>query len=155
MSTKPVKTSYSATAGTAYVTFSGTRVPISHTLGGVGQGLRVILSNFNHERWMVVGTSLGAQRLVVEECLKYASIDHLQPPLTVDSRWTNQRIAFGKPLNSQAVIRARLASMIERVEACQSWVENITYQMNHVRLQSNFTVIISRANSDTHNRCHM
>lgn len=116
VSTKPVKTSYSATAGTAYVTFSGTRVPISHTLGGVGQGLRVILSNFNHERWMVVGTSLGAQRLVVEECLK----------------WTNQRIAFGKPLNSQAVIRARLASMIERVEACQSWVENITYQMNHM-----------------------
>ncbi|KAL4075603.1 acyl-CoA dehydrogenase/oxidase [Scleroderma citrinum] len=116
VSTKPVKTSYSATAGTAYVTFSATRVPASHTLGGVGQGLRVILSNFNHERWMVVGTSLGAQRLVVEECLK----------------WTNQRIAFGKPLNSQAVIRARLALMIERVEACQSWVENITYQMNHM-----------------------
>ena len=51
------------------------------------------------------------------------------------TRWTNQRIAFGKPLNSQAVIRARLASMIERAEACQSWVENITYQMNHVRLR--------------------
>ncbi|KIO03066.1 hypothetical protein M404DRAFT_1001690 [Pisolithus tinctorius Marx 270] len=116
VSTKPVKTSYSATAGTAYVTFSGTRVPVSHTLGGVGQGLRVILSNFNHERWMVVGTSLGAQRLVVEECLK----------------WTNQRMAFGKPLNAQPVIRARLALMIERVEACQSWVENITYQMNHM-----------------------
>ncbi|KAI6151670.1 acyl-CoA dehydrogenase/oxidase [Pisolithus tinctorius] len=84
VSTKPVKTSYSATAGTAYVTFSGTRVPVSHTLGGVGQG------------------------------------------------WTNQRMAFGKPLNAQPVIRARLALMIERVEACQSWVENITYQMNHM-----------------------
>lgn len=39
-------------------------------LGKVGQGLYVILSNFNHERWMVAATSMGAQRVVVEECLK-------------------------------------------------------------------------------------
>lgn len=31
----------------------------------------MILSNFNHERWMIICTSLSAQRLVVEECLKY------------------------------------------------------------------------------------
>ncbi|KAH0839550.1 acyl-CoA dehydrogenase/oxidase [Lanmaoa asiatica] len=116
VSTKPVKTSYSPTAGTAYVTFDGTRVPASHMLGKVGQGLYVILSNFNHERWMVAATSLGAQRVVVEECLK----------------WTNQRIAFKKPLHSQAVVRAKLALMIERVEACQSWIENITHQMNNM-----------------------
>ncbi|KAF8841294.1 acyl-CoA dehydrogenase NM domain-like protein [Paxillus ammoniavirescens] len=116
VSTKAVKTSYSATAGTAYVTFDGARVPVSHMLGKVGQGLQVILSNFNHERWMVAATSLGAQRLIVEECLK----------------WTNQRIAFKKPLHSQAVIRAKLALMIERVEACQAWIENITHQMNNM-----------------------
>ncbi|KAG9317079.1 acyl-CoA dehydrogenase/oxidase [Chiua virens] len=111
----PSKQSYSATAGTAYVIFDGARVPASHMLGKVGQGLYVILSNFNHERWMVAATSLGAQRLVVEECLK----------------WTNQRIAFKKPLNSQPVIRAKLALMIERVESCQAWMENITHQMNN------------------------
>ncbi|KAG6375020.1 hypothetical protein JVT61DRAFT_3799 [Boletus reticuloceps] len=116
VSTKPVKTSYSSTAGTAYVTFDGARVPASHMLGKVGQGLYVILSNFNHERWMVAATSLGAQRVVVEECLK----------------WTNQRIAFKKPLHAQAVIRAKLALMIERVEACQAWIENITHQMNNM-----------------------
>ncbi|KAF9242936.1 acyl-CoA dehydrogenase/oxidase [Melanogaster broomeanus] len=116
VSTKPVKTSYSPTAGTAYVTFDGARVPVSHMLGKVGQGLHVILSNFNHERWMVAATSLGAQRVVVEECLK----------------WTNQRIAFKKPLHSQAVIRAKLALMIERVEACQAWIESITHQMNNM-----------------------
>ena len=32
--------------------------------------MQVILSNFNHERWMVVATSIPAQRLIVEECLK-------------------------------------------------------------------------------------
>ncbi|TFK43097.1 peroxisomal acyl-CoA-dehydrogenase [Crucibulum laeve] len=112
--TKQIKTAYSSVAGTAYVTFDKVRVPVSNTLGKIGGGMGVILSNFNHERWMVTATSIAAQRLVVEECLK----------------WATQRIVFGKPLTSQAVIRAKLASMISRVEACQNWFESVTYQMN-------------------------
>ena len=46
------------------------RVPVANTLGKIGNGMQVILSNFNHERWMVVATSIPAQRLIVEECLK-------------------------------------------------------------------------------------
>lgn len=48
-------------------------------------------------------------------------------------RWVNQRMVFGKPLSSQAVVRAKLASMIARVEACQNWLESVTHQMNNVR----------------------
>jgi len=98
------------------VTFDKVRVPVSHTLGQVGKGMQVILSNFNHERWMVCATSIAAQRLIVEECLK----------------WSSQRIVFGKPLTSQAVIRSKLASMISRVEACQNWFESVTFQMNNM-----------------------
>jgi len=116
VSTTPIKTAYSSVAGTAFVTFDKVRVPVVNTLGKIGNGMQVILSNFNHERWMVVATSISAQRLIVEECLK----------------WSTQRIVFGKPLNSQAVIRAKLASMISRVEACQNWFESITYQMNNM-----------------------
>ncbi|KAH7924827.1 acyl-CoA dehydrogenase NM domain-like protein [Leucogyrophana mollusca] len=116
VSTTPIKTSYSSTAGTCTITFDKVRVPVANTLGKVGNGMTVILSNFNHERWMITGQSLGSQRVVVEECLK----------------WTNQRTAFGKPLNGQAVIRSKLAAMIARVEAAQSWVESITYQMNNM-----------------------
>lgn len=68
--TKPIKTSYSAVAGTAFVTFDKVRVPLAYTLGEVGDGMRVILSNFNHERWMIVSISARTQRLIVEECLK-------------------------------------------------------------------------------------
>lgn len=46
------------------------RVPVANTLGKIGNGMQVILSNFNHERWMVVATSIPAQRLIVEESLK-------------------------------------------------------------------------------------
>ncbi|PPQ69162.1 hypothetical protein CVT26_003536 [Gymnopilus dilepis] len=85
--TKQIKTSYSTTAGTAYITFDNVRVPVGNTLGEEGGGIFVIL------------------------------------------RWTTQRKVFGKPLHSQAVIRAKLAGMIARAESVQNWLENITYQM--------------------------
>ncbi|KAF8235821.1 acyl-CoA dehydrogenase [Tricholoma matsutake] len=114
--TKQIKTSYSTTAGTGYVTFENVHVPYENTLGDDNGGLQVILSNFNHERWGMACGSIGAQRYIVEECLK----------------WATQRQVFGKPLNSQAVIRAKLAAMISRVESAQNWIENITYQMIHM-----------------------
>lgn len=49
--TKPIKTSYSAAAGTAYVTFDNVKVPVENILGKENKGIQVILSNFNHERW--------------------------------------------------------------------------------------------------------
>ena len=73
LETKPVKTSYSPCAGTAFVTFDNVRVPVGNTLGKEGDGLKVMLSNFNHERWMLCGTSARAQRSVVEECIKSVS----------------------------------------------------------------------------------
>ncbi|KAH8100083.1 acyl-CoA dehydrogenase NM domain-like protein [Cristinia sonorae] len=111
--TKPIKTAYSATAGTAYVTFDKVKVPVENTLGEEGGGIFVMLSNFNHERWVMCCASARSQRLLIDECMK----------------WTAQRKAFGKPLNTQAVIRAKLAGMIARTEAIQAWLENITYQM--------------------------
>jgi len=113
VTTKPIKTSYSSTAGTAYVTFDNVRVPVENTLGPEGGGIFVILSNFNHERWVMICASARAQRVITEECLK----------------WVSQRKAFGKPLSSQAVVRAKLADMIARGEAVQAWLENVTYQM--------------------------
>jgi len=114
--TKQIKTSYSATAGTAYVTFDNVMVPVENTLGEEGGGIFVMLSNFNHERWVMCCSSARSQRLVVEECLK----------------WANQRRVFGKPLVNQAVVRSKLAHMIARCEAIQSWLENITHQMNNM-----------------------
>ncbi|EAU85507.1 acyl-CoA dehydrogenase [Coprinopsis cinerea okayama7 len=114
--TKQIKTSYSSTAGTAFITFDNVKVPVGNTLGEEGGGIFVILSNFNHERWVMCCASARSQRTIVEECLQ----------------WTNQRKVFGKPLHSQAVIRSKLAAMISRAESAQSWLENITYQMNNM-----------------------
>lgn len=120
--TKPIKTSYSAAAGTAYIQFEKVKVPVQNLLGAEDKGFVVIMSNFNHERWMMACAVIRQARSVVEECLK----------------WSNQRIVFGKNLVSQPVIRQkwvsytqvcfarltddicdRLAKMISHVEANQ------------------------------------
>lgn len=89
--TKPIKTSYSPAAGTAYVTFDNVKVPVENLLGQEGKGIHVILSNFNHERWMMTCGSLRSSRTIVEESLK----------------WANQRLVFGKRLIDQPVIRQK------------------------------------------------
>ncbi|TQV91294.1 hypothetical protein V2A60_009485 [Cordyceps javanica] len=114
--TKPIKTSYSPAAGTAYVTFDNVKVPVENLLGEENKGIHVILSNFNHERWMMCTATVRAIRTIVEECLK----------------WSNQRLVFGQRLIDQAVIRHRLAKMIALVESHQAWLESITYQMCHM-----------------------
>jgi alkylation response protein AidB-like acyl-CoA dehydrogenase/predicted heme/steroid binding protein len=114
--TKAIKTAYSPTAGTAYVTFDNVKVPASNLLGQENNGVQIILSNFNHERWTMACGTARVNRTIVEECLK----------------WSNQRLVFGKRLVDQAVIRQKLAKMIALVEANQSWLESVTYQMCHM-----------------------
>ncbi|KAI1211662.1 acyl-CoA dehydrogenase NM domain-like protein [Annulohypoxylon truncatum] len=111
--TKPIKTSYSPAAGTAYITFDNVKVPVENLLGEENKGIYVILSNFNHERWTMACATIRQCRTIVEECLK----------------WSHQRLVFGKRLIEQPVIRQKLAKMIALVEANQSWLETITYQM--------------------------
>jgi alkylation response protein AidB-like acyl-CoA dehydrogenase len=86
LETKPIKTSYSASAGTAYVSYDDVLVPVSNLLGKEGEGFKLIMHNFNHERWYIVAGVNRASRLIIEECLK----------------WSKQRMVFGKPLAGAA-----------------------------------------------------
>lgn len=116
LSTKPISTSYSPAAGTAYVTLDNVQVPAENMVGPEGRGLFIIFSNFNHERWYMCCGAAIAMRCIVEECLL----------------WASQRMVFGKPLLAQPVIRQKLSAMIAKTEAAQAWVESITYQMCHM-----------------------
>lgn len=114
--TRQLHTSYSTTAGTAFVMFNNIKVPARYLVGVDGMGIPIVLSNFNHERWvMVCGTARGA-RGIVEVLMK----------------WINQRKSFGRPLTSQAVVRQKIAFLIAQVEALQSYLEHITHQMNQM-----------------------
>ncbi|KAL1602794.1 hypothetical protein SLS60_006215 [Paraconiothyrium brasiliense] len=114
--TKLIKTSYSTAAGTAFVEFNDAVVPAENLLGQEDKGFVVIMSNFNHERFMMACAVIRQSRSVVEECLK----------------WCNQRIVFGKRLIEQPAMRQKLAKMISHVESNQSWLESMAYQMSHM-----------------------
>ncbi|GAA6053409.1 hypothetical protein JCM3770_002311 [Rhodotorula araucariae] len=114
--TRKIRTSYSPAAGTAYVFFEGTKVPVENVLGGEGNGLKVILSNFNHERWVICCRIARYSRLMYEETWK----------------WAHLRKSQGKRLVDQAVVRAKLAKMIYKIDMGQAWLESITYQMTHM-----------------------
>ncbi|KAL3897043.1 MAG: hypothetical protein SGCHY_003687 [Lobulomycetales sp.] len=125
VSTKRIKTSYSPTAGTAYITFENVKVPVENLLGIEDKGFMVVMSNFNHERWaMCVGVN-RATRYVIEECFK----------------WANQRKVFGKKLLAQPVIRQKLAEMVSLNEAMTQWVDHLTYQMNNHTYMEQATVL--------------
>jgi alkylation response protein AidB-like acyl-CoA dehydrogenase len=102
LSTAPIKTAYSAAAGTAFVTFDKVRVPASNTLGKEGKGMGVILNNFNHERWTIIAMSLSTQRLIVEECLKYVAYFSHRKTLFL-TRWCSR--AGGRSSGKRSVNR--------------------------------------------------
>ncbi|KAI8805442.1 acyl-CoA dehydrogenase/oxidase [Cladochytrium replicatum] len=112
VTTKPIKTSYSPTAGTALVFFEDVKVPVANVLGKENQGFQVY--NFNHERWVMAVASLRGTRLVLEECFK----------------WAAQRRVFGKALTEQPVIRQKLASMVAQIETTQQYLDFLTFQMS-------------------------
>lgn len=114
--TKSIKTNYSPSAGTAYITFENVKVPVENLIGMEGGGFMQSMMNFNHERWFIIAFILAGSRGMVDECFK----------------WATQRIAFGKPLIQQPVIWQKLATMVSGVEAAYAWFENLTHQMNNM-----------------------
>jgi alkylation response protein AidB-like acyl-CoA dehydrogenase/predicted heme/steroid binding protein len=111
-----IKTSYSGAAATALLEFDNVRVPVENLLGQEGQGFKLIMANFNHERWYLCVVGSAFARTCVAECY----------------RWAIQRMAFGKRLIDQPVIRFKLAEMSAMVECLEAWLESITYQMDQM-----------------------
>jgi len=120
--TKIKVSTYSPAAGTAYVEYDNVKCPVEYLVGKENQGFRVIMANFNHERWMIAVQTIGASRMCIEECLK----------------WANQRMVFGKALIKQPVIRYKLGCMIAKVEATQCFADSVTYQMNTMNHKEQF-----------------
>ncbi|KAJ9470429.1 Acyl-CoA dehydrogenase [Diplonema papillatum] len=114
LTTKLITTAYSPCAGTAYVEYNDVKVPVENLMGREGDGFKLVMHNFNHERWVIIANTLAQSRFIVEECFK----------------WATQRVVFGKKLIDQPVIRFKFASMIAQLESVWSWLETITHEMN-------------------------
>merc|ERR1711907_279972 len=56
LDTKHLTASYSKSAGTSLVMYENVKVPATNLLGQENQGFKIIMSNFNHERWLILIT---------------------------------------------------------------------------------------------------
>eukprot|EP01013_Petalomonas_cantuscygni_P004266 TRINITY_DN14597_c0_g1_i1.p1 TRINITY_DN14597_c0_g1~~TRINITY_DN14597_c0_g1_i1.p1 ORF type:complete len:545 (+),score=124.06 TRINITY_DN14597_c0_g1_i1:54-1637(+) len=101
-------------SGTAYLMFDGARVPKDRLIGKENNGFKMIMYNFNHERWYLVVCCVRLARVCIEECIKYASRRH----------------TFGRPLHQHQAVRMKVARMARQTEALSHWLEAMTYQMS-------------------------
>ncbi|BGO93925.1 hypothetical protein NBRC10512v2_006243 [Rhodotorula toruloides] len=99
-------------SGTTYVAYEDVKVPVGNLLGKENKGFQIIMSNFNGERGGIAMQANRFARVCLEESIKYA----------------NKRMTFGKKLIDHPVIRAKLASMAQKIESTHAWLEAVVYQ---------------------------
>ncbi|WP_184859300.1 acyl-CoA dehydrogenase family protein [Acidovorax soli] len=97
---------------TAHLRFDNVRVPARYLLGAEGDGFRIIMGNFNAERFGLAASALGFAQACYDEALA----------------WARQRKTFGAPLVGHQVIRHKLMDMQMRMHSTAAWLESVAAQ---------------------------
>jgi acyl-CoA dehydrogenase len=98
---------------TATLHFDDVRVPVANLIGAEGQGFKIIMQNFNHERLTMAAGCIAAAGVCLDEATAYA----------------RQRETFGRPLTQHQVIRHKLVDMAQKVAVSQAWLEMLTWRL--------------------------
>jgi len=99
---------------TAELAFQDCRVAATNLLGTEHRGFYEVMKNFQNERLVLSGNCVGAAQKGLD--LTYA--------------WTQNRIAFGKPLYEKQVIRQRLAMQQARTDAARELLYHCAWLMD-------------------------
>ncbi|KAL4914482.1 acyl-CoA dehydrogenase/oxidase [Aspergillus aurantiobrunneus] len=116
VSMQRLKVSGQVTGGTTYIELDEVKVPVENLIGREGEGMRLVMNNFNHERLTIsVGVTRQA-RVALSSAFAYCM----------------KREAFGKTLMDQPVVRHRLAKAGAELETMWAFVEQLLYQLNNL-----------------------
>ncbi len=99
--------------GTTYIDLDNVKVPVSNLIGKEGDGMRIIMTNFNHERLTIAVGVTRQARVALSSAFAYCL----------------KREAFGKTLIDQPVVRHRLSKAGAELEMMTAWTEQILYQL--------------------------
>lgn len=102
--------------GTTYIELDDVKIPVSNLIGKEGQGMQMIMTNFNHERMSIAVASTRQCRVALSAAFAYVM----------------KREAFGKTLIEQPVVRHRLAKAGALLESLQAWVDQTVYQLSRM-----------------------
>lgn len=91
---------------TCELVFTDCKVPVSHVLGEVNHGAKVLMSGLNYERIILAAGSLG----IMQACL-----DIVIP-------YVKEREQFGKPIGEFEFIQGKVADMYTTTGACRAYL---------------------------------
>ncbi len=111
-----LKVAGQVSAGTTFIELDDVKVPVENLIGEEGQGMRYVMTNFNHERLTIAVSVTRQSRVALSSAFGYVM----------------KREAFGKQLIEQPVVRHRLAKAGAELETLQAWVEQFLYQMTQL-----------------------
>ena len=94
---------------TGELVFRDCEVPKENVLGGVNEGVRVLMSGLDYERAVLAGGPLG----IMQSCL-----DVVTP-------YIHERRQFGRPIGEFQLIQAKMADMLTALSACRSYVYTV------------------------------
>lgn len=104
---------------TAHLHFDQVRVPASNLLGKENAGFKVIMNNFNMERFFLGVVAYGYALVCYEEALD----------------WAQQRKTFGKRLIDHQVVRHKLVDMTTQLTSTRALLEETAWKMTQPKLQ--------------------
>ncbi|PGH21521.1 hypothetical protein AJ80_03189 [Polytolypa hystricis UAMH7299] len=102
--------------GTTYIELDDVKVPAENIIGQEGQGMKYVMTNFNHERLTIAVGVTRQARVALSSAFEYCL----------------KREAFGKTLMDQPVVRHRLAKAGAELESLNAWVEQFLYQLSNM-----------------------
>jgi alkylation response protein AidB-like acyl-CoA dehydrogenase len=111
---RKMETQFDTCHNTTFITLEDVRVPAVNIIGAENMGFMIIMTNFNHERFLIATRSTRGCRMLYEASIKYAM----------------ERETFGKKLITHQIIRYKLAEMVRMIEALQDFLDKVTYLLS-------------------------
>ncbi|KAL3444299.1 acyl-CoA dehydrogenase/oxidase [Aspergillus insuetus] len=113
VSMQRLKVSGQVSGGTTYIELDDVKVPVENLIGREGEGMKLVMNNFNHERLTIAVGVTRQARVALSTAFSYCL----------------KREAFGKTLMDQPVVRHRLAKAGAELETMWAFVEQLLYQL--------------------------
>jgi isovaleryl-CoA dehydrogenase len=91
---------------TCELIFDACEVPAENVLGGVGEGVRVLMSGLDYERLVLSGGPIGIMQACMDVVLPYV----------------HERQQFGRPIGEFQIMQAKLADMYTTLSAAKAYL---------------------------------
>jgi len=96
-------------SNTCELVFENCQVPEQNIIGGLNQGVRVLMSGLDYERLVLSGGPIGIMRACMDLVLPYV----------------HQRKQFGKAIGEFQLMQGKLADMYTTMNACRAYVYSV------------------------------